>query len=541
MTTKVLLIVWAILCSTVTYGASSVNGNEGVVLIDGVTNVPVSSANPLAVSVSGGSGGVVSNVATWNGITVNLGAGNASTGTLRTVIASDQTPIGVMGTFWQATQPVSASSLPLPSGASTGAKQDTGNASLSSLDTKLSTINTTLGTPLQTGGNVVVTSIPVTHTIIDSGGNDFVASTGVISARNLNLLTGTATADSTVIMSGLKSPSTLSFRASPVDPEDDGFDGAFAVQVSYDNGSNWVYVPGGVYSPDTSTPLFSNPASSISYGDSSHYMYRADITGATDARITCSSYSSGRLSIIAKSISGGHISQDNLLKSIDQNGRIQASLSWLGAGNTGSVIAVNSGTASNGTQRVILASNGNHATNAGITGASSKTISDLNDQFELANGHLANIETYETNSLQEGGTITANAGTNLNTSLLALESGGNLASIKTDVDKIPSPGISSTSLSTPVVLAKDVITNCSGTITTGVTSQSLISANASDKSIEIYNVSSTEVLCFNYGATAALTDYCIPALGYYSNTINNQAIAVIATTTAHAFKCALRR
>lgn len=34
------------------------------------------------------------------------------------------------------------------------------------------------------------------------------------------------------------------------------------------------------------------------------------------------------------------------------------------------------------------------------------------------------------------GTVTANAGTNLNTSALALESGGNLAAVKTDVDKL---------------------------------------------------------------------------------------------------------
>ncbi len=34
--------------------------------------------------------------------------------------------------------------------------------------------------------------------------------------------------------------------------------------------------------------------------------------------------------------------------------------------------------------------------------------------------------------------VTANAGTNLDTSLLALESGGNLAAIKLDVDKLPS-------------------------------------------------------------------------------------------------------
>ena len=40
------------------------------------------------------------------------------------------------------------------------------------------------------------------------------------------------------------------------------------------------------------------------------------------------------------------------------------------------------------------------------------------------------------NSITVDGTITANAGTNLNTSALALESGGNLAAIKTDADNV---------------------------------------------------------------------------------------------------------
>lgn len=43
------------------------------------------------------------------------------------------------------TQPVSAASLPLPSGASTAAKQDTGNASLSSIDSKLNTLGQKTG------------------------------------------------------------------------------------------------------------------------------------------------------------------------------------------------------------------------------------------------------------------------------------------------------------------------------------------------------------------------------------------------------------
>ena len=56
------------------------------------------------------------------------------------------------------------------------------------------------------------------------------------------------------------------------------------------------------------------------------------------------------------------------------------------------------------------------------------------------------------------GTVTANAGTNLNTSALALESGGNLASIKTNTDKIPSLGQALAAASVPVVLTAAQIT-----------------------------------------------------------------------------------
>ena len=47
------------------------------------------------------------------------------------------TTVAVTGTFFQATQPVSAVSLPLPTGASTAALQTAGNASLTSIDSKL--------------------------------------------------------------------------------------------------------------------------------------------------------------------------------------------------------------------------------------------------------------------------------------------------------------------------------------------------------------------------------------------------------------------
>jgi hypothetical protein len=51
-----------------------------------------------------------------------------------------------------------------------------------------------------------------------------------------------------------------------------------------------------------------------------------------------------------------------------------------------------------------------------------------------------------------GGSVTANAGTNLNTSLLALETGGNLASIKTDADTIAG-AVSSSKMATKAASA----------------------------------------------------------------------------------------
>jgi hypothetical protein len=95
----------------------------------------------------------------------------------------------VSGTFWQATQPVSAASLPLPSGAAadatvgttntnigapgaTACATDTGSCSINAMAQRiaqrLTTINTTLGTPLQAGGTVTAnigtdpTQAPVT-------------------------------------------------------------------------------------------------------------------------------------------------------------------------------------------------------------------------------------------------------------------------------------------------------------------------------------------------------------------------------------------
>lgn len=76
-----------------------------------------------------------------NATDIATGNGIADDGTQRVTIASNNSPV-----------PIMASSLPLPSGAATSAKQDTGNTSLGSIDSKLSgTIATDGTTREQTG------------------------------------------------------------------------------------------------------------------------------------------------------------------------------------------------------------------------------------------------------------------------------------------------------------------------------------------------------------------------------------------------------
>jgi len=94
---------------------------------------------------------------------------NAGTGTFA-VDASGHT-VPVSGTFWQATQPISAASLPLPTGAATSANQ--------------STIITALGSPFQFGGSIGNSSFGISGTL---------PSYAATPTFNLGTLNGAATA-----------------------------------------------------------------------------------------------------------------------------------------------------------------------------------------------------------------------------------------------------------------------------------------------------------------------------------------------------------
>ena len=80
-----------------------------------VTFLQVNASGQLITSGGGGGGGDV-NLVEIGGAALAFGQATMAD-SLPVVLASDQSPLPVTGTFWQATQPVSVASLPLPTGA----------------------------------------------------------------------------------------------------------------------------------------------------------------------------------------------------------------------------------------------------------------------------------------------------------------------------------------------------------------------------------------------------------------------------------------
>lgn len=86
-------------------------------------------------------------------------------------------------------------------------------------------------------------------------------------------------------------------------------------------------------------------------------------------------------------------------------------------------------------------------------------LSDTAQTAFFTSGNPGFVSAVITGTPAISGTVTANAGTNLNTSLLALESGGNLATVVTNTGRIPAQGQALAAASLPVVLtAAQVIT-----------------------------------------------------------------------------------
>lgn len=171
----------------------------------GTPNAGGASAWPVAVSNFPGtqpvSGTITANqgtspwvvsgtITTSPNVNVHDGSGNtiASTGTSLNVDVTNTVP--VTGTFFQATQPVSVASLPLPSGASTEATLALIKAKTDNLDVALSTRTKPADTQIVSGTVAISGSVAVTGPLTDT---QLRASAVPISAASLPLPTGAAT------------------------------------------------------------------------------------------------------------------------------------------------------------------------------------------------------------------------------------------------------------------------------------------------------------------------------------------------------------
>jgi hypothetical protein len=90
--------------------------------------------------------------------------------------------VPVSGTFWQATQPISAAALPLPTGAATSGLQTTGNTSLASIDGKITAVNT--GAVVIASGSVTADTELTTADLDTGAGTDTRAVVGLVGSKS---------------------------------------------------------------------------------------------------------------------------------------------------------------------------------------------------------------------------------------------------------------------------------------------------------------------------------------------------------------------
>lgn len=193
------------------------------------------------------------------------------------------------------TQPISAVSLPLPSGASTSALQTTGNTSLSSIDIKTPALGQTTmsaSQPVTIASNQ--TAIPTAYndiapatqniTAFDTGTSTFVG------ANSQNFYIGAPTANSTASFA-LSAIGTVAIEATLI-----GAGGTMVVEVSMDGGSFWLR-------PN----VFQVSTQSYSNGFTSPFIAVVNTAGMTNIRVRGTVSWSGTATIAVKETINQHM------------------------------------------------------------------------------------------------------------------------------------------------------------------------------------------------------------------------------------------
>lgn len=136
------------------------------------------------IKVQHGADGSATDVSTASPLPVTL----ANTGANSTAVKVDNSAVTqpVSGTITanagSGTLAVSAASLPLPSGAATSAKQDTGNTSLSSIDGKITAVNT--GAVVVASGSITADTELTTADLDTGAGTDTRAVVGLVGSKS---------------------------------------------------------------------------------------------------------------------------------------------------------------------------------------------------------------------------------------------------------------------------------------------------------------------------------------------------------------------
>lgn len=135
------------------------------------------------------------------------------------------------------------------------------------------------------------------------------------------------------------------------------------------------------------------------------------------------------------------------------------------------------------------------------------------------------------------GTVTANAGTNLNTSALALETGGNLASIKAKTDNIPALGQALAASSVPVVLTAAQIATLTPLSTVAVTQSGTwdeVGVNDSGNSLTVDAPVGTPVFVRLSDGAAAISTLPVSLASVPSHAVTNAGTFAVQDATAQA-------
>lgn len=410
--------------------------------------------------------------------------------------------VPVSGNFYQPTQPISAAALPLPTGASTSSLQTIGNSFLSSIDIKTPSLGQALATSsvpvVLTAAQVTALSPLSTVAVTQSGGWSVTANTGLaqpltdtqlratslsvtgtffqatqpISAVNLPLPTGAATSGNQTtgnnslisIDSKLVSPVVLTDAVSnPTISSNASLGFGF-------NGVTWDRLRAGIFGVQSSPIGILNTLPMARYKAGSAYVLTdgqvaelqvnsngalrvKDISVAANDGTAVALQSSLGAALYNSSSPTASASGNQLALQCDINGNLKTLTTIIGSIPTGSnVIGSISNTGFN-INGLLPTFSSTPTFNVGTTNglALDTSVNNLLKPSSTLNavttvGSISNALPTGTNNI---GQVTANAGTNLNTSALALENGGRLASIDT---KTPVLGQALAINSVPVVL-----------------------------------------------------------------------------------------